>query len=293
MALKNLFCTILTYAAPSSNYRGETEDNRTIIQKITQGEHEYAVISPEAMRNALREILALRGLPMNRRRLLDEDQLAVEFKDYPDPETYADDFLFGYLVADTKQMKKLKRSARRDSVLRMNMAVALQPYRFDATFHQSPLNAGDSPWKNATTSALLHREVSYTAFQYPFALNLEDCKDKKPWAKALLAAIAELSNVAGGHARSYFEMAPRSIVARLTASLAGGFDLYGFDRNDHFPELSRINASDLPGPEFVVAGALARELVLAEKERLTSLGVRFFDSAQAGLTELANEGLGA
>jgi CRISPR-associated protein Cst2 len=293
MALKNLFCTVLTYAAPSSNYRGESEENRTIIQKVTKEDHEYAVISPEAMRNALREILALRELPMNRRRLLEEDQLAVEFKDYPDAETYADDFLFGYLVADNKEMKKLKRSAKRDSVLRMNMAMALQPYRFDATFHQSPLNAGDSKWKNATTSALLHREVSHTAFQYPFALNLEDCKDKKPWAKALLAAIAELSNVAGGHARSYFEMSPRSIVARLTASLVGGFDTYGFDRTGHFPELSRINANDLPGTEFVVAGALARELAAAEKERLTSLGVRFFDNAQAGLTQLANDGLGA
>jgi len=293
MALKNLFCSVLTYAAPSSNYRGESEENRTIIQKITKGDHEYAVISPESMRNALREILTLRELPMNRRRLLDEDQLAVEFKDYPDASTYADDFLFGYLVADNKEMKKLKRPAKRDSVLRMNMAMALQPYRFDATFHQSPLNAGESQWKNATTSALLHREVSHTAFQYPFALNLEDCKDKKPWAKALLAAIAELSNVAGGHARSYFEMAPRSIVARLTASLVGGFDTYGFDRAGHFPELSRINASDLPGAEFVVAGALARELAPAEKERLTSLGVRFFDNAQAGLAQLAKDGLAA
>jgi CRISPR-associated protein Cst2 len=293
MALKNLFCSVLTYAAPSSNYRGESEENRTIIQKITKGDHEYAVISPEAMRNALREILTLRELPMNRRRLLDEDQLAVEFKDYPDASTYADDFLFGYLVADNKEMKKLKRPAKRDSVLRMNMAMALQPYRFDATFHQSPLNAGDSKWKNSTTSALLHREVSHTAFQYPFALNLEDCKDKKAWAKALLAAIAELSNVAGGHARSYFEMAPRSIVARLTESLVGGFDTYGFDRTGHFPELSRINASDLPGAEFVVAGALARELAPAEKERLTSLGVRFFDNAQAGLAQLAKDGLAA
>jgi len=293
MALKNLFCSVLTYAAPSSNYRGESEENRTIIQKITKGDHEFAVISPEAMRNALREILTLRELPMNRRRLLDEDQLAVEFKDYPDASTYADDFLFGYLVADNKEMKKLKRPAKRDSVLRMNMAVALQPYRFDATFHQSPLNAGDSKWKNSTTSALLHREVSHTAFQYPFALNLEDCKDRKAWAKALLAAIAELSNVAGGHARSYFEMAPRSIVARLTASLVAGFDTYGFDRNAHFPELSRINASDLPGAEFVIAGALARELPPAEKERLTSLGVRFFDNTQAGLAQLAKDGLAA
>ncbi len=30
---KNLFATVLTYAAPSSNYRGESEENRTILQK--------------------------------------------------------------------------------------------------------------------------------------------------------------------------------------------------------------------------------------------------------------------
>ena len=206
---KNLFCTVLTHAAPSSNYRGESEENRTIIQKITKGDHEYAVISPESMRNALRDILAQRELPTNRTRLLNEDQLAVEFKDFPNADVYADDFLFGYLVADNKEMKKQKRPAKRDSVLRMNMAVALSPYRFDATFHQSPLNAGASPWKNSTTSALLHREVSHTAYQYPFALNLNDCAPKAQWAKSLLAAIGELSNVAGSHARSYFEMAPR------------------------------------------------------------------------------------
>lgn len=292
MALKNLFCTVLTYAAPSSNYRGESEENRTVIQKVTKGDHEYAVISPESMRNALREILALRELPMNRRRLLDEDQLAVEFKSYPDPEAYADDFLFGYLVAENKEMKKLKRPAKRDSVLRMNMAMALQPYRFDATFHQSPLNAGESPWKNATSSALLHREVSHTAFQYPFAISFEDCKSKPQWAKALLAAIGELSNVAGGHARSYFEMAPRSLVARLTASLVGGFDTYGFDRTGRFPELARVNGSDLPGNEFVVAGELAREMPADERKRLEAQGVRFFDNAQNALAQLAKDGVG-
>lgn len=293
MTLKNLFCTVLTYAAPSSNYRGESEENRTVIQKITKADHEYAVISPESMRNALREILALRELPMNRRRLLDEDQLAVEFKDYPDPEKYADDFLFGYLVADNKEMKKLKRAAKRDSVLRMNLAVALHPYRFDATFHQSPLNAGTSPWKNAPKSALLHREISHTAYQYPFALNLEDCKSKKSWAKALIGAIGELSNVAGGHARSYFEMAPRSLVARLTPSLVGGYDSYGFDRDAGFRELARIKADDLPGREFVVAGALAREMAPAERTRLEGEGVRFFENAQAALTQLAKDGLDA
>lgn len=292
--LKNLFCTVLTNAAPSSNYRGESEENRTIIQKISKGEHEYAVISPESMRNALRDILALRELPMNRTRLRDEDQLAVEFKDFPNAEIYADDFIFGYLVADNKEMKKQKRPAKRDSVLRMNMAVALSPYRFDATFHQSPLNAGKSPWKNSATSALLHREVSHTAYQYPFALNLNDCAGVEPqkWTKALLAAIGELSNVAGGHARSYFEMAPESLVARLSLSLVCGFDTYGFGVDGGFVDLSRINKNDLPGGEFVVAGALAREMKTDDRKRLEQEGVRFFDNPQAALRQLATDGFG-
>lgn len=291
--LGNLFCTVLTHAAPSSNYRGESEENRTIIQKITKGDHEYAVISPESMRNALRDILAARELPTNRTRLRDEDQLAVEFKDFPDADKYADDFLFGYLVADNKEMKKQKRPAKRDSVLRMNMAVALSPYRFDATFHQSPLNAGASPWKNSTSSALLHREVSHTAYQYPFALNLSDCASQPSWTRALLAAIGELSNVAGSHARSYFEMAPRSLVARLTPSLVCGFDTYGFGPDGSFADLSRIRADDLPGKEFVVAGALARDMGTAEKKRLEAEGVRFIDSPQAALLQLGKEGLAA
>jgi CRISPR-associated protein Cst2 len=81
----NLFATVLTYPAPSANYRGESEENRSVIQKITYGRFEYPIISPEAMRNALREILASYGLPHNRTRLNDEDQLAVKFADYPDP----------------------------------------------------------------------------------------------------------------------------------------------------------------------------------------------------------------
>jgi CRISPR-associated protein Cst2 len=281
---KNLFATVLTYAAPSSNYRGESEENRTVLQKITKGDTEHTVISPESMRNALREILAGWGLPMNRTRLHDEDQLAVEFKAFPDAVTYADDFLFGFMVADEKAVKANKsKPAKRDSVLRMNLAVALTPYRFDATFHQSPLNAGSSPWKNSSTSALLHREIAYTAYQYPFALAGADCtrtSEGRVWAQKLLQAIAQLANVAGGHARSYYEMAPRSIIARLTPSLVAGFDTYGFDEKGGFPELARIKAGDLPGKEFWIGGELARSLPDAEKTRLKAEGVHLEDSPQ-------------
>lgn len=291
---KNLFATVLTYPAPSSNYRGESEENRTVIQKITKGGHEYPVISPEAMRNALREILTAYGLPMNRRRLHDEEQLAVEFKSFPDAKKYADDFLFGFLVADTKAAKKEGGAAKRDSVLRMNLAVALTPYRFNATFHQSPMNAGASPWKNASTSALLHREVAHTAYQYPFALALRDCAEGKgpEWTRALLKAIGELSDVAGGHARSYYEMAPRSLVARLTPSLVAGYDTYGFDPDGHFPELARIKAGDLPGADFWIGGEIVRKLDAAERERLTKEGVHLKDNPQALLAELAAAAIG-
>lgn len=239
----NLFATVLTYPAPSANYRGESELNRTVIQKITDGKFDYPIISPEAMRNALREILRGYGLPSNRERLHDEEQLAVRFADYPDPDKYADDHLLGYLVAasgkDREKMRKeiaAKRSKasaegftfKRDSILRMNLAKSLEPYRFNAVFTQSPLSAKDSAYKNAETSALLHRETAHTAFQYPFALAGADCKAKPDWVKALLKAIGELSDVAGNHARSYFEMAPASIVVRLTPLLVAGYETYGF-----------------------------------------------------------------
>src|SRR3954453_19826459 len=103
----NLFATVLTYPAPSANYRGESELNRTVIQKVTDGRFDYPIISPEAMRNALREILAGKyKLPCNRERLPDEEQLAVKFTDYPNPDKYADDFLFGYLVAASGKERK-------------------------------------------------------------------------------------------------------------------------------------------------------------------------------------------
>jgi CRISPR-associated protein Cst2 len=291
----NLFATVLTYAAPSSNYRGESEENRTVLQKIAKGGKDYTIISPESMRNALREMLINAGVPSNRKRLhdyLDKDgkpQLAVEFKKFPNPEEYADDFLFGFMVADKEAVKK-HRVSKRDSVLRMNMAVSLTPYRFNAVFHQSPLNAEPSPWRNSPTSALIHREVSHAAYQYPFALSSEDCrKGKLEWTKSLLEAIGQLSNVAGGHARSYFEMSPSSIVVRLTTSLVAGYNTYGFDEKGGFAELHRINANDLPGSEFWIGGELARDMSPDEKARLASESVHFYNNPQKLLEAIATE----
>lgn len=286
----NLFATVLTYAAPSSNYRGESEENRTVMQKITKGGKEYPIISPESMRNALREMLLKTGLPCNRSRLHNEEQLAVEFQEFPNAEKFADDFLFGYMVADKVAIKNNKdKPAKRDSVFRMNLAVALTPYRFNAIFHQSPLNAGKSPWKNASSSALIHREVAHTAYQYPFALSQRDCRSQPEWTKALLKAIGEMSEVAGGHARSYYEMAPASIIVRLTTSLVAGYDTYGFDEKGNFAELCRINKNDLPSNEFWLGGEIVRKMAAEERARLEAEGVKLYDNPQRLLTDLGEQ----
>ena len=272
----NLFATVLTYPAPSANYRGESEENLAVIQKITYGRFEYPIISPEAIRNALRETLAVLGLPRNRTRLHDEEQLAVRFADYNDPDRYADDFFFGYLIAagsaDRKKiLATLKERGRdtttfqfkRDSLVRMNMARGLEPYRDSKVFTQSPMTTADSPWQNAKTSALLHRETVLTAFQYPFALNIEDCRPQPKWTKTLLQAIGELNGVAGNHARSYFEMAPASIVLRLTEQLVAGYDTYGFNSLGDFPEVVdgiRGDNNDYPASEFFLGGNIVREM---------------------------------
>jgi CRISPR-associated protein Cst2 len=289
----NLFATVLTYAAPSANYRGESEENRSVIQKITYGRFEYPILSPESIRNALRETLASYGLPCNRSRLHDEDQLAVKFRDYPDPDAFADDFFFGYLVADRKKiiaaLKAAGRDAskfqfKRDSILRMNLARGVEPYRNNAVFTQSPLTMkyeGGPDWQNATTSALLHRETALTAFQFPFALNLDDCRLRPDWTKKLLQAVGELNNVAGNHARSYFEMAPASIIVRLTNQLVAGYETYGFDPEGNFPEvldgILHVEGGepkpDYPGKEFYLGGKIVKDMPADRASRLKERGV--------------------
>jgi CRISPR-associated protein Cst2 len=280
----NLFATVLTYPAPSANYRGESELNRSVIQKVTDGRFDYPIISPEAMRNAIREILAGYGLPCNRSRLHDEEQLAVCFADYPNPDKYVDDFFFGYLVAASNaDRKKIQKEVgrddftfKRDSVLRMNLAKGLEPYRYNAVFTQSPLAVEGSKYKNATTSALLHRETAVTAFQYPFALNLNDCKQKSEWSRQLIKAIGELNGVAGNHARSYFEMAPASVVVRLTDSLVAGYKTYGFAPDGTFPEVIEgilHEPPDYEGSEFYVGGQIVKDMDQAKLAKLNARGV--------------------
>jgi CRISPR-associated protein Cst2 len=305
----NLFCTILTYDAPSANYRGDSIENRAVLQKISKGRFEYPIISSEALRNALREVFAHMRLPCNRVRLHDEEQLAIRFQDYPDADRFIDDFFMGWMIAVTrtdrkKILRELEAAGRnpeqftykRDSVLRMNMAVGLAPYRYNSVFTQSPQDLTPKEikgYKSSERSNLIIREISCTSFQYPFALNLKECSIKQEWTKKLLEAIGQLNNVGGNHARSYFEMAPASLVLRLTPRLVAGYDTYGFSVNEqgehNFPEVVEgILQEDYPGEEFWLAGKLVKDMDDGLIQQLTGKGAHLGRNAQSVLTKVAD-----
>jgi CRISPR-associated protein Cst2 len=68
----HLFGTILTYASPSSNHHGKGDETESPLQTITKQGRDYPIISPYAIRSALREILIVEELPSNRWRSLPE-----------------------------------------------------------------------------------------------------------------------------------------------------------------------------------------------------------------------------
>jgi len=316
----NIFGTVLTDVGPSSNYRGDSEGgNFTPLQKLQYPDGIHTVFSGESIRNRLRDMLRGPDFPSNRSRLSNQGQLAVKFKTYPNPLEYADDKLFGFLAlykgserksvvkslesakkpkdkgkVDPKKIKQLELQLEEldkyegfqgDSVLRINYAVSLNPFDDDSTMHQSPMMLVSSTEKPVQSSAIFHREVHVTAYQYPFGLNLNDLRapedleltnerrnelesNYRKWTATLLRGVSELNCVGGNHARTMFSHAPVSIVLRLTTRRTPDFDIYGFKDNqrelleafeDELPSKNGEKKYRLPGEEFYIGGKFARE----------------------------------
>jgi CRISPR-associated protein Cst2 len=177
---------------------------------------------------------------------------------------------------------------KRNSVLRFNYATALSPYRFDTTLSQSPFQEG--PWRNDATSSLLHREVSYSAFQYPFSLDVAPFIEaaKGEWGRTALELIGQLNDVAGNHSRTLFTFDPASIVIRLTDRQVPGYDPYGFTSPDTFPSLiDALESGDLPCEEFWLGGRIGKALGKDKFEALKSRKVNLERSPQSLLTEVS------
>ncbi len=285
----NLFATILTYAAPSANHHNKGDDNNKVLQTISKQGRDYATISPYAVRDALRRILHEEGLPCNRTRVQTAGAPQVEYQDFPNAEKYIDDFFFGFCVTDrTAIAANLDLPSKRDSILRNNLAVGLSS---DINIHlqQAPRNTENSPWNNISETTLLYRQVSYTAYQYPFALSRSECISKPDWTKALIKAIAQLSEVAGGQSVSYIQMSPRSIIVRLTPCRVPGYDTYGFNEEGEFIELNRLLDNELPGEEFWLGGEIVRQMPEDTKQKLETNKVNLYNNPETLLEEISKQ----
>ena len=285
----NLFATILTYAAPSANHHNKGDDTNKVLQTISKQGRDYAIISPYAIRDALRRILIEEGLTCNRTRAKTAGAPMVEYKAFPNAEKYADDFLFGFCVTDTTAISDNPNlPPKRDTIFRNNMAVGLSS-NINVHLQQAPRNTENSPWNNISETTLLYRQVSYTAYQYPFALSRSDCISQPKWTKALIKAIGELSEVAGGKGVSYIQMSPRSIIARLTPCRVPGYDTYGFNEEGEFKELDRLINSELPGQEFWLGGEIVRQMSLKIKQQLETNKVKLNNNPETLLAEISQQ----
>ena len=283
----NLFATILTYAAPSANHHNKGDDTNRTLQTISKQGRDYAVISPYAIRDALRRMLHEEGLPCNRSRIQTAGAPQVEYQAFPDAKKYIDDFFFGFCVTDkTAIAANPDLPSKRDSIFRNNLAVGLSS-NINVHLQQAPRNSENSPWNNISETTLLYRQVSYTAYQYPFALTRSDCISRPEWTKALIKAIAQLSEVAGGNSVSYIQMSPRSTIARLTPCRVPGYDTYGFNEEGEFKELDRLINNELPGKEFWLGGEIVRQMPEDTKQQLETNKVHLYNNPETLLEEVS------
>lgn len=258
-----LFASILSFRAPAGNYRGEGGTGSEIpLQRISIGSESYAVVSSDAIRCSVREQWERDGLPCNRSRLHDAEMISVKYVKYPNADRFIDDFVMGFFVAGSKENKKAAPKgspSKRDSILLVNQAVAVDPYMADTTFHTSPAIV-DSPFKNSAKTVLSRREVSYTAFQWCFGMNLDDFEGKEEWLAATLRGLFQVGQVAGGHARNLFDLSPESIVLRLTKRPSAGFGQYDWNPDGSWNSMRRLDGYDLPLGEFWVGGKIADDV---------------------------------
>ncbi|HEY9770479.1 MAG TPA: hypothetical protein V6C71_18640 [Coleofasciculaceae cyanobacterium] len=285
----NLFATILTYAAPSANHHNKGDDTNKTLQSISKQGRDYATISPYAIRDALRRISIEEGLPCNRTRAKTAGAPRVEYQAFPNAELYADDFLFGFCVTDKDAIPKYRDlPPKRNSIFRNNMAVGLSS-NINVHLQIAPRNTDSSPWNNISETTPIYRQVSYTAYQYPFALSRSDCISKANWTKVLIQAIGELSEVGGGKGISYIQMSPRSILARLTSCRVPGYDTYGYNEDGEFTELNRLIDNELPGQEFWLGGEIVRQMPEEIKQQLKTNKVHLHNNPQTLLDKVSEQ----
>jgi CRISPR-associated protein Cst2 len=278
----HVFASIVTPYGTAANNRGETEGNVTTLQKLIWQGMPHTTLSAEAIRFALRRLLAAAERTGTNRRY-NEDSRKNDWQD-KDFATWADekgagfidDDLLGFMSAEAakeeagdekpekggRSSKKGKATVRR-GVLEVTRAVSLTPWAGDVTFNAASPGATASASKGGGGNPVPYgAELHATRYQYGLAMTPERLRDRSRAGKAL-NALTELHTVAGNHSRFLFDFSPESIVLRITQDAAPRL-LYCFGTDDEGRTvtaptlLERIEEGDVAAGELILGGSFAR-----------------------------------
>ncbi len=264
----HVFANFVTPFGTAANNRAETEGNITTLQKLIWQGETHSTVSAEAIRFAIRRLLAAAEEQGTSRTWNDElrrnewkagKEVDAEFAKWIDPKYagYIDDDLLGFMAAEAgkdeaevteadgaeaesqgdkkgkgaKKPKAKGTATTRRSPLEVTRAVSLTPWAGDVTFNAASPMATPSAAKKGTDNPVPYgTEVHATRYQYGIALTPERLRDKSRAAKAV-HALCNLGTVAGNHGRFLFDFSPEAVVIRLTQDPAPRL-LYCFETTD-------------------------------------------------------------
>jgi len=298
----HVFGNIVTPFGAAANNRGDNEgSNITPLQKLIWHGAPHTTVSAEAIRFALRRLLA-EAEDTHTNRSWNEDARVNEWKDpeftgwaAKNGKTFIDDDLLGFMRADAakEEAGEKKGSANvRRAVLEITRAVSLTAWSGDVTFNAASPGATPSASKgddNKSKNPVPYgTEVHATRYQFGFAMTPARLRDVSRAAKAI-SAIGSLRTVAGNHGRFLFDFSPEAIVLRITDDPAPRF-LYCFDTNDGGRTvnadslIARIQSNDISKEELIV-GVSDTNSPLAESLRHAGLNIQGVRSAVAAASE--------
>ena len=261
----HVFANVVTPYGTASNNRGETEGNTTTLQKMIWQGQPHTTVSAEAIRFALRRLLASDS-PEAMNRTWDEetrrnDWKEADFKDWlAGGSKFIDDDLLGFMAAEAAAEDssdgKGKATIRR-AVLEVTRAVSLTPWSGDVVFNAASPRATASAAKGEGDNPVPYMaEVHATRYQYGLAMTPKELRQPER-AVTALQAIGGLGRVAGNQARFLFDFSPEAIILRITDDPAPRL-LYCFDTADKGKTVGantivrRIELNDIDQAELIV-----------------------------------------
>lgn len=217
--MTNFKCLTLTYLTHASyaslNGSDKEADNISSIKKIRMNDGlEYPYKSSQAIRRDLREQLAVMDWELSEAALAKQTKGAAAT--LGDPETYIDDDLFGFMIAD-------KVTKKRTGPVRVSPLISLEPYRGELDFatNYMGVKAGGNPnifeteihsgFYRGTILIELDRIGVADAETYKLDLG---AGEKKRRVAALLDAIQNLWGI-GRQSRFLADISPKFVAAAL------------------------------------------------------------------------------